>query len=218
MDTSASAQDYLKAIYAIWESGREITTSAIAERLGVSPASVTAMVKKLAASGHIQHKRYQGVELTRAGRVAALEIVRHHRLLESYLHETLGIPWDRVHDEADRLEHALSEEVEDRIATALGHPTRDPHGDPIPPKTGKHLEVRHDRLEQVQDGPAVIERVSDQDPAALRYLERIGMKPGTRIIVEEHAPFGGPVWVRVGRKRHAIGQALASIVYVSRAS
>lgn len=216
METTESVQDYLKAIYSIAQSGAEVTTSSIAERLHVSPASVTAMIKRLASHGHLKHRRYRGVELTESGRRLALEVIRHHRLLEAYLHQALGMAWDRVHDEAEVLEHAISEEFEDRIAEYLGHPTRDPHGDPIPPKRGRYTEVAHVSLEGFEPGFAKIERVSDRDPEALRYLSRLGMRPGASITVEEHAPFGGPVWIRVGRKRHAIGRDLAAAIYVSK--
>lgn len=216
MESTGSVQDYLKAIYLIVEGGEEPTTSTVAERLAVSPASVTAMVKRLAESGHVKHRRYQGFTLTEKGRKLALEVIRHHRLLEAYLHQALGMGWDRVHDQAEILEHALSEEVEDKIAEFLGNPTHDPHGDPIPPKRGRYTEVRHAPLEGFGSGPAVVKRVSDRDPRALRYLSRLGIGPGTPITVEEHAPFGGPVWVRVGRKRHALGRELAAAIYVAK--
>lgn len=194
-----------------------MTTSAIADRLQVSPASVTAMIKRLAERGLLRHRRYQGVELTDAGLDVALEVIRHHRLLEAYLHKSLGMSWDKVHDEAEVLEHAISEELEDRICKVLGDPTHDPHGDPIPPKKGKHKVVHHSPLRDVANGPARVERVSDRDPAVLRYLAKLGLKPGAKITVDEKTPFGGPVWVRVGRKRHAIGRELAGLIYVSRA-
>jgi DtxR family Mn-dependent transcriptional regulator len=214
--TTESVQDYLKIIYSLAQSGEEVTTSAVATRLGVSAASVTSMIKKLSDRGLLRHERYQGVELTAGGRKLALEVVRHHRLLESYLHKELGMPWDEVHDEAEILEHAISEQLEDRIAEVLGHPTHDPHGDPIPPKTGRHVEVRHDPLISTSLGPATVERVSDRDPAALRYLDKLGIRPGAPITVEGPEPFGGPLWVRVGRKKHAIGRELAGSIYVSK--
>lgn len=204
----------MKAIYSLAQSGAEVTTTALAARLGVSPASVTAMVKRLARGGLIRHQPYRGVALTDRGRAVALEVVRHHRLLEAYLHEALGLSWDRVHDEAEVLEHAISEDLEDRISELLGHPTHDPHGDPIPPKNGDHVEVLHEALSSFEPGPAVVRRVSDRDPEALRYLSHLGMTPGTAISVEGHGPFGGPVWVRVGRRRHAIGRDLAGAIYV----
>ncbi len=216
MESSESVQDYLKAIYLLAQTEDEVTTSAIAERLGVSPASVTSMIKRLAERGHLKHRRYQGVELTETGRAMALEVIRHHRLLEAYLSKALGMDWDQVHEEAEVLEHAISEEFEDRIAEYLGHPTHDPHGDPIPPKRGRHREVSHSALSSFQNGTAIIERVSDRDPDALRYLDRLGLRPGARITVEEHAPFGGPVWVKVGRRRHALGRELAETIYVSK--
>lgn len=215
MDSTDSVQDYLKAIYLLGEEGIEVSTSAIADRLGVSPASVTAMVKKLADRGLLRHRRYRGVALTDKGRALALEVIRHHRLIESYLHEALGFTIDRLHAEAEILEHAISEELEDRIAETLGHPTHDPHGDPIPPKRGKHTEFPHASLEKFEGGAARVERVSDRDPDALRYLERLGIVPGKTISVEEHAPFGGPIWIRVGRRRHALGRQLAGSIYVS---
>lgn len=216
MDATESVQDYLKAIYLLAEGGEEVTTSGVATRLGVSPASVTAMIKRLASSGHLKHRRYRGMELTEKGRRLALEVIRHHRLLEAYLHQALGMEWDRVHEEAEILEHAISEEFEDRIAEKLGHPTHDPHGDPIPPKKGRHTEVHHSALDQYGPGSAIVKRVSDRDPEALRYLGRLGIAPGIRISVEEQAPFGGPVWVRVGRRRHALGRDLARAIYVAR--
>jgi DtxR family transcriptional regulator, Mn-dependent transcriptional regulator len=211
-----AVEDYLKTIYSIDESGQEITTTAIAQRLGVSPASVTAMLKRLSAMGYIDYHRYHGVDLTDRGKALALEVVRHHRLLEAYLHQTLGMPWDKVHDEAEVLEHAISEELEDRIARFLGNPTHDPHGDPIPPKFGEYREEHHDPLDSVVAGPARVERVSDRDPDALRYMASIGLQPGTKIVVERKDPFGGPVWVKVGKRRRAIGTELAHNVFVSR--
>lgn len=216
MESTDSVQDYLKAIYLIAEGGEEVTTSAVAARLRVSPASVTAMIKRLAASGHVKHRRYQGFGLTDKGKKLALEVIRHHRLLEAYLHQALGMEWDRVHDQAEVLEHAISEELEDRIAELLGNPTHDPHGDPIPPKRGRYAEVRHAPLDGFESGPAIVKRVSDRDPEALRYLSRLGIGPGTPITVEERAPFGGPVWIRIGRKRHALGRELASAIYVAK--
>jgi DtxR family Mn-dependent transcriptional regulator len=215
METSDSVQDYLKSIYALEQTGDDATTTAIAARLSVSPASVTAMVKKLADRGHLQHERYRGVRLTASGRKLAEEVIRHHRLIEAYLHRVLGMSWDEVHDEAEKLEHAISERFEDRIAEVLGHPTHDPHGDPIPPKNGKHVEVMHPTLEAAEIGPAEVKRVSDRDPEALRYLAKLGITPGTLIEIEEQDPFGGPVWVKVRNRRHPIGKELAETIYVA---
>lgn len=216
MDSSNSVQDYLKAIYLLGESGDQVTTTAIAERLGVSPASVTSMIKRLADRGHLEHRRYQGVALTDSGREMALEVIRHHRLLEAYLQKALGMDWDEIHDEAEVLEHAISEQFEDRISDLLGNPTHDPHGDPIPPKRGKHTENVHEPLKEFARGRAMVKRVSDRDPEALRYLSKIGLRPGTSIVVEEHAPFGGPVWVKVGNRRHAISRELAAAIFVAK--
>lgn len=215
MEATDTIQDYLKTIYSIARAGEGVGTSAIAERLKVSPASVTSMIKRLSAMGYLTYHRYQGVELTEQGTEVALEVIRHHRLLEAYLHQSLGIPWDRVHDEAEVLEHAISEDVEDAIARILGDPTHDPHGDPIPPKHGSYIESRHDALEDAPTGPARVERVSDRDPEVLRHLAGIGLQPGTEIVIEKKDPFGGPVWVRIGRRRHALGREITTKVYVS---
>lgn len=216
MLVTSTVQDYLKTIYSIALAGERVCTSAIAERLEVSPASVTSMIKRLSSMGYVTHHRYQGVELTEQGTEIALEVIRHHRLLEAYLHRSLGIPWDRVHDEAEVLEHAISEDLEDAIARMLGDPTHDPHGDPIPPKRGKYNEIRHDSLETAPTGRARVERVSDRDAEILRHLARIGLQPGAQIVIERRDPYGGPVWVKVGKRRHAIGTELATSVYVSR--
>jgi DtxR family transcriptional regulator, Mn-dependent transcriptional regulator len=216
MQVTDTVQDYLKTIYSIARAGAGVHTTAIADRLKVSPASVTSMVKKLSALGYLTYTPYQGVELTPSGTEVALEVIRHHRLLELYLHHSLGIPWDRVHDEAEVLEHAISEDVEDAIAKILGNPTHDCHGDPIPPKSGAYLETRHETLEKAEPGRARVERVSDRDPEALRHLAKIGLQPGTEIVIEGKDPYGGPVWVKVGKRRHAVGTELTTKVYVSK--
>lgn len=215
-DTTEAVQDYLKAIYSLSADGSGVTTSAIAGRLGVSAASVTAMLKRLAGGGYVAYQRYQGVELTRSGELLALEVIRHHRLLEAYLHKSLGMPWDKVHDEAEVLEHVISEELEDRIAIILGNPTHDPHGDPIPPKRGQHEEMKFKPLLGLDPGPAKVERVSDRDPEALRYLSTLGLYPGALIEVESIEPFGGPIWINMGGKSYSIGPELAASIYVSR--
>jgi DtxR family transcriptional regulator, Mn-dependent transcriptional regulator len=213
---TTAVQDYLKTIYLVAAAGDEVTTSAIAERLGVSAPSVTAMVKKLAERKLVRYTPYREIRLTPSGEALAVEVVRHHRLLEAYLHDVLGLSWDEVHEEAEVLEHALSERLEDRIAEALGHPTHDPHGDPIPPKNGEHTEVRFDALDAAPPGNRMrVERVSDRDPEALRYLARLGIRPRAELTVTERAPFDGPIWVEVGGVRHALGRALAGIVFVS---
>jgi DtxR family transcriptional regulator, Mn-dependent transcriptional regulator len=218
MKTTESAQDYLKTIYSLASATPEVSTTAIAARMGVSPASVTAMIKRLSDQGYLIYHRYRGVALTENGEALALEVIRHHRLLEAYLHETLGMTWDKVHAEAEVLEHFISEDLEDRISELLGNPTHDPHGDPIPPKRGAHQEMRHQSLDQVEPGPARVERVSDRDPAVLRHLSTLGLKPGALIRVLEKEPFGGPVWIKVGPRRRAVGTELASSIYVSKRS
>ena len=210
-----SIQDYLKEIYKLQADGRA-TTSAVAERMGVAPASVTAMLKKLATLGLAKHERYRGVRLTKAGERIAIEMIRHHRLLEQYLAETLGLPLDAVHAEADRLEHALSEELEARIAESLGHPTHDPHGDPIPSAALEVDATSLRPLDSLAPGErATVRRVPDGDPALLRYLATLSLVPGSRVLVRDAAPFGGPVTVQSGGSRHAISRELAGQIGVA---
>ena len=211
---SESAQDYLKAIWKLERAG-DMSTSALAESLGVTPASATAMLKKLATLGLVVHERYRGAALTPAGERMALEVVRHHRLLELYLMEALGLSWDQVHEEAEKLEHHLSDELEARIDQALGFPTRDPHGDPIP---SPELLLARDELTCLSDLEAgsmtVIRRVPDGDPELLRYLATLGLVPAEEVTVVEQAPFDGPVTVEVRGSRHAIGRSLAAQIEV----
>lgn len=178
---SPAAEDYLKAIYALSRVESAVSTSALAERLDVSGASVTGMLKKLAAAGLVAHEKYQGATLTEAGRLVAVETIRHHRIVETYLHQALGVPWDRLHAEAEALEHVLSEDLEARMDAALGHPTHDPHGAPIP-TADLELEERDllplARLEPGQT--ATVARVSDHDPALLRAVGAVGLFPGVR--------------------------------------
>ncbi len=212
-------EDYLKAIYKLSRKGEPVTTSALAERLKVSPASVTNMVKKLAAMNLLTHEPYRGVTLTPAGRKIALETIRHHRLIELYLAEALGLSWDKVHEEAERLEHVISEELEAAMAEALGHPTQDPHGAPIPTAEGQIEEPLHTPLAEVPPGEAVVVRqVSDEDPARLRYLGKLGLYPNTRVEVVDVAPFEGPLTLRVGDAEHVVGRELARSVFVAPAA
>ncbi|HWQ02520.1 MAG TPA: metal-dependent transcriptional regulator [Gaiellaceae bacterium] len=181
---SASVEDYTKAIYALEERHGVASTTALAERLGVSAPAVSAMVKKLAALGYVSHVRYRGVRLTDEGRRVALEVLRHHRLLETYLVEELGVPWDRVHAEAEVLEHVLSEGLEERIAAKLGEPTHDPHGDPIPAADGTLVEPATVALTALAPGDrGRFVRVSDSDPAVLRELAELGIRPGDELEV-----------------------------------
>jgi len=209
-DLSAAIQDYLKEIYKLEAEGTRPTTSAIARRIGVAPSSVTSMLKKLAALGLAEHSPYRGVELSEAGTKIALEVIRHHRLLEQYLAETLGVPIDAVHAEADRLEHVLSEELEARIDEQLGYPTHDPHGDPIP-DAGLHMDTKRLRsLDSLAPGqPATIRRVPDSDAELLRYLAGLRLVPGGRVTMRRSEPFDGPVTVEVEGQEHAISRELA---------
>jgi DtxR family Mn-dependent transcriptional regulator len=193
-------QDYLKVIYRLAEDGDGslITTSQVAEALGVTAASASNMLRRLDEAGLALQRPRQGVELTREGRQAALEVIRHHRLVETFLATKLGMPWDEVHAEAEILEHHISEALEQRISEVLGHPERDPHGDPIPTVSGEVASVATDRLADLADGAAaVVDRVSDQDPALLRYLAERGLVPEAPVEVLRRAPFGGPLSVRV---------------------
>jgi len=219
METVAShaVQDYAKAIYSLSRRGSEtVATSALADRLGVAPASASAMAKRLAELGLVSHEPYHGVRLTDSGEKLALEVIRHHRLLELYLAEALGMPWDRVHDEAEVLEHAISEELSELIAAKLGDPTHDPHGDPIPTRDGHIEEPTTRSLAESQPGERVVlTRVSDADPAMLRYLGERGIEPGTSMEVVGREPFGGPLNVRVGKRELPLGLGLARAMRVS---
>jgi len=211
---SESVEDYLKCVWMLERDGR-VTTGGIADRLGVSAASATAMVKKLARLGLVEHEPYRGVALTPVGTRMALEVIRHHRLLELYLMQALGLPWDAVHEEAERLEHHLSDELEARIDAALGHPTRDPHGDPIPTPQLELTGVDDRPLTDLEDGcPAIVKRVPDGDPELLRYLAELGVVPDESVVVVSRAPFEGPVTVEVGGRKHALSPKLARLILV----
>jgi len=207
---SASAQDYAKAVYALEaHEGASVSTNDLAERLGVTPGSVSAMVRKLSDVGLVEHEPYHGVRLTAQGRRVALEVLRHHRLIELFLSEELGMSWDRVHAEAEVLEHVLSEDLEQLIAARLGDPTVDPHGDPIPTVEFGIDEPATRSLDELPLGASGrLVRVSD-DPEMLRYLAGLGIALGDRLEVVGRQPFGGPVFVRFGDQEHPIGGALA---------
>jgi DtxR family transcriptional regulator, Mn-dependent transcriptional regulator len=215
---SEAIEDYAKAIYSLCRQGDgTATTNALAERLGVTPASVSAMVKKLDERGLVRHIRYKGVALTPDGERVALEVMRHHRLLETYLAEHLGVPWDRVHEEAEALEHVLSEYLEAKIAAKLGHPTHDPHGDPIPSADLEIFEGEATRLSALEPGDrGVFVRVSDSDPAMLRYLDERGVTLGIELEVLERQPFDGPLTVRFGEAEHVLGGTLANAMHIER--
>jgi DtxR family Mn-dependent transcriptional regulator len=208
---SEAVEDYAKAIHALQQrDGAPVSTSALAERLGVSPGSVTAMLKRMGEMGLVEHEPYHGVTLTGPGERVALEVIRHHRLLEAYLAEALGMPWDRVHDEAEVLEHYISEELEERMAAALGDPAVDPHGDPIPDRELAVAPAEGTPLAGLRPGDSgVFARVSDSDPGMLRYLADRGIRPGAKLEVRERQPFGGPLTVDVEGTGHAIGGELA---------
>jgi DtxR family Mn-dependent transcriptional regulator len=214
---SEAVQDYAKAIYSLYRrTGVPVATSALAERLGVSPASASAMLKRLASLGLVTHQPYRGTELTAAGERVALEVIRHHRLLELYLAEALGMPWDRVHDEAEVLEHAISPELSELIAEKLGHPTHDPHGDPIPTADGSIDEQDTVPLADLEAGQSgVFTRISDSDPEMLRYLSERGIAPGDALEVVERQPFDGPLSVRFASHEHALGGTLARMMRVA---
>ena len=209
-------EDYSKAIFSLESRSDEpVSTNALADRLGITPGSVSSMLKRLDELGLISHVPYRGVRLTDDGRCVALEVIRHHRLLESYLADALGMPWDRVHAEAEVLEHVLSDDLEDLIAAKLGHPTVDPHGDPIPTADLRLEEPATDRMESLQPGDeGLFVRVSDSDPEMLRYLAERGISPGERFVVRERQPFGGPLFVCFGGREHAIGGRLAGAMRV----
>ena len=208
---SAAVEDYSKAIFALQSRSEEpVSTNALAERLGITPGSVSGMLKKLDELGLISHVPYRGVRLTPEGRRLALEVIRHHRLLESFLAEGLGMPWDRVHAEAEVLEHVLSEDLEQLIANKLGNPTVDPHGDPIPSVEFVLAEDETVSLNELAAGArGRFVRVSDSDPEMLRYLAEQGIALGDHLQVRDRQPFDGPVFVRFGEREHSIGGRLA---------
>ncbi len=218
MQTQA-VEDYLKTIYELEQDAGKVSTTALSERLGVAPASVTGMVKKLAGLKLVKHEPYRGVGLTATGKKIALEVVRHHRLVESYLAEALDVPWDKVHEEAEKWEHVISEEMEDLIAAKLGNPTNDPHGAPIPARDGSMPEAHLQRLSDLQAGEtAVVAEVSDHDAELLRYVGELGLFPRAKLKVVSTAPFHGPVTVLVDGRQHAIGREVAGHILVGRSS
>lgn len=216
---SGPVEDYLKTIYELERVGDPASTNDIAVRLAISPASVSGMVRRLADQGLITHEPYRGVRLTGAGRQAALRTLRRHRILECYLTEVLGYPWDRVHEEAERLEHAASEELIERMAAALGDPVQDPHGAPIPTRDGKVEEATLRSLAEVAPGERLrVRRVEDEEAERLRYLAELGIRPGALVRILDKAPFEGPItlWVddAAGGATRAVGVGLAQQVFV----
>jgi len=215
-DLTVAVQDYLKGIYALESAGERVTTSALAGRMGVSAPSATAMAKRLADLGLVERAPYRGVALTEDGRRGALEVLRHHRLLERYLVDRLGLSLDQVHAEAELLEHALSEELEAKIDAELGFPTHDPHGDPIPDRKLRVATGRDRTLVDLEPGErASVSRVPDGDPELLRYLTELGLVPGSAVELVSQAPFAGPVTVRTDSGDHPISRELADRIAAS---
>jgi len=217
MVLSQSVEDYLKTIYTLEVEDTGASTTKIAGALGVSSASATNMVKRLSQMGLVDYESYKGATLTKSGQKIALEIIRHHRLLELYLLEVMGYSWDEVHDEAEKLEHHISERFEDKIAKLLDDPTHDPHGDPIPTKEGLIPEMDARPLVEAEaDQQYIVSRVKDQDPELLRYLEKIGLLPGIRITIKEKAPFKGPITMVIENKKQVIGNDVAQNIFVAK--
>ena len=210
---TAPVEDYLKVIFELEAEGGGVAgTNEIAAALQIAPASVSGMIRRLAEQGLIAHERYRGVCLTRSGRRAALRTIRRHRVIEAYLTTALGYPWDRVHDEAERLEHAASDELIDRMAAAIGEPATDPHGAPIPTREGTMDEPPLVALGTLAVGArACVHRVSDRDPEQLRYLADVGIVPGQHVEIVSREPFGGPIGLRVGGAMRSIGPSLATL-------
>lgn len=216
MVLSQAVEDYLKAIYKLDTDEKGASTTRIAESLDVSSASATNMVKRLSKMGLVDYQSYKGASLTEAGRKIALEIIRHHRLLELYLLEVMGYSWDEVHDEAEKLEHHISEQFEDKIAELLDNPTHDPHGDPIPTKDGIMPKMEDVALINATSGHQyLVSRVKNQDPELLRYLEKIGLLPGAKLSIKEMGPFKGPITLQVEENEQVLGYEVAEHIYIA---
>jgi DtxR family Mn-dependent transcriptional regulator len=217
-ELTGPVEDYLKVIFELEASGGTAGTNEIASALGIAAPSVSGMIRRLADQGLIAYERYRGARLTTQGRTAALRTIRRHRVIEAYLTTALGYPWDRVHDEAERLEHAASEELIDRMAAAIGEPATDPHGAPIPTREGTLDEPELSTLAEIEPGArARVQSVDDRDPARLRYLAELGILPGVTVDVVAREPFDGLITVRVGEQDHAIGPSLAQKILVGAA-
>jgi DtxR family transcriptional regulator, Mn-dependent transcriptional regulator len=216
-ELTTAVQDYAKAIYTLESRDGAASTTDLATLLEVRPASVSGMLRKLSTLGLVEHEPYRGVRLTERGRRVALEVIRHHRLVELFLVESLGMTWDEVHAEAEVLEHALSEELEELIAAKLGNPTVDPHGDPIPSRELQLAETDAPALAELEPGEAAtFVRISDSDPEMLRFLGERGIVPGARLEVVERHPFDGPLFVRAGGDVYVLGATLARAMRVQR--
>jgi DtxR family Mn-dependent transcriptional regulator len=212
-----SIQDYLKHIYELTENGKSASTTALAKKLNISAPSVTGMVQKLASAkpALVEYQKHRGATLTKEGRKAALDVIRHHRLLEAWLVQTLGYSWDEVHAEAERLEHVISEDFERRIAAAMGHPIRDPHGEPIPTADLKMPLDDSTPLSALRPKQmATIQSVKAADTDLLRYLNGLGLVPGARIEVKDYSPFDHNLTIKIGRKSFVLGINITSKIYV----
>ncbi len=208
-----SIEDYLKAIYDIQKEMGKVSTNSLSEKLNVAPASVTSMIKKLSLKKLLTHKRYQGVKLTKAGQRIALEVIRHHRLIELYLQEALGVPWDLVHNEAEKWEHVISEDLEERIDKKLGYPISDPHGSPIPKRDGTVIELDSIPLTDLKPGQTgEVAKVSDHDPKLLRYIGDMGLYPKAKVKVVSVEPFSGPLTINVEKNKYIIGSEAAQYI------
>ena len=214
---STSIQDYLKRIYELTECGEAASTNDLARELNIKPASVTGMIQKLAAEepALVEYQKHQGVTLTPTGKRAALEVIRHHRLLETWLVQTLGYTWDEVHEEAERLEHVISEDFERRIAAALGHPTRDPHGELIPTEDLNMPVDDSTPLSSLRPSQsAMILRVVSQEPKLLRHLESLGLTPGVQVEVTKYSTFDNNLTVKVGNRSNVLGLNITTKIFV----
>jgi len=212
-----SIQDYLKNIYELTESGESASTNALAAKLKIKPASVTGMMQKLASAkpALVEYQKHQGVTLTKDGKKAALEVIRHHRLIEAWLVQTLGYSWDEVHEEAERLEHVISEDFERRIAAAMGHPLRDPHGELIPTADLKMPQEDSTPLSALRPNQSgTVQCVKAADTEMLRYLESLGLVPGAQIEVKEYSPFDHNLAVKIGRKTSVLGLNVTSKIFI----
>lgn len=212
-----STEDYLKTIYELTENGESASTNALAQRLKISAPSVTGMIKKLASAkpALVEYQKHQGVTLTREGKRAALEVIRHHRLLEAWLVQTLGYSWDEVHEEAERLEHVISEDFEQRIAAAMGHPTRDPHGEPIPTEDLKMPADTSVPLSALRSGQGgIVTCVKSSETDLLRHLEELGLVPDAEITVMDYSPFDHNLTIKVGRKTTVLGLSITSKIFI----
>lgn len=212
-----SIQDYLKTIYELTENGKSASTNALAKKLDIKPASVTGMIQKLASSkpALVEYQKHQGVTLTKEGRKAALEVIRHHRLLETWLVQTLGYSWDEVHEEAERLEHVISEDFESRIAAAMGNPVRDPHGELIPTADLKMPLEKSSLLSALRPKQTgIVQSVKSPETSLLRYLEGLGLVPGAQIEVLDYSPFDHNLTIKVGRKPSVLGLNVTSRIFV----